>query len=121
MQDPSWACDRAVDDGQSLIVNAGGDVRSASPEAAVDVMSPWGHCVARIPLGVGALATSSTARRRWKTSGGEAQYLIDPRTLAPSLSPIVSATVITDTAVEAEAGAKAILLHGVDGLAWASS
>ena len=116
-----WACDRAVDDGKALIVNAGGDVRSASTEAVIDVMDPWGHCVARIPLGVGALATSSTARRRWRTPGGEAHHLIDPRTLAPSLSPIVSATVITDTAVEAEAGAKAMLLHGVDGLAWASA
>ena len=32
---------------------------------------------------------------------------------------MLSATVVADTAVEAEAGAKAVLLHGVDGLAWA--
>ena len=116
-----WACDRAVEERGALIVNAGGDVRSASRKSQVDVMDPWGHRVARINLGVGALATSSTARRRWMTPGGEAHHLIDPRTLAPSASPIVSATVMTATAVEAEAGAKAMLLHGVDGLAWASS
>ena len=116
-----WACDRAVNEGGALIVNAGGDVRSASPEAVVEIMDPWAHCVARVPLGVGALATSSTTRRRWNTTDGEAHHLIDPRTMSPSVSPIVSATVVASTAVEAEAGAKAMLLHGVGGLAWASS
>ena len=116
-----WACDRAIDEGRALIVNVGGDVRSASPEAVINVMDPWGHCVASVPLGVGALATSSTARRRWNVPGGDAHHLIDPRTMAPSVSPIVSATVVASTAVKAEAGAKAMLLHGVDGLAWASS
>lgn len=116
-----WACDQAVEGGHALIVNAGGDVRSDSPEALVEVMDPWGECVARVPLGIGALATSSTTRRRWNTTEGEAHHLIDPRTLTPSNSPIVSSTVVAATAVEAEAGAKAMLLHGVDGLAWASS
>jgi len=116
-----WACDQAVKSGRAVIVNAGGDVRSGSSEAMVDIIDPWGHRVARVPLGVGALATSSTTRRRWKVPGGEAHHLIDPRTLAPAISPITSATVIAATTVEAEAGAKAMLLHGSDGLAWAAS
>ena len=39
--------------------------------------------------------------------------------MAPAASPIFSATVTAATAVEAEAGAKAVLLHGESGLAWA--
>ncbi len=116
-----WACDQAVESGLAVIVNAGGDVRSRSSEAQVDIIDPWGHRVARVPLGVGALATSSTTRRRWKIPGGEAHHLIDPRTLAPAVSPIVSATAVAATTVEAEAGAKAMLLHGSDGLAWAAA
>ncbi|MDF1595576.1 MAG: FAD:protein FMN transferase [Acidimicrobiia bacterium] len=93
--------------------------RSGSSEALVDIIDPWGHRVARVPLGVGALATSSTTRRRWKIPGGEAHHLIDPRTLAPAVSPIISATAIAATAVEA--GAKVMLLHGSDGLVWAAA
>ena len=39
--------------------------------------------------------------------------------MAPARSPVVSATAVAATAVEAEAGAKAMLLLGEDGLAWA--
>ena len=39
--------------------------------------------------------------------------------MAPASTPVVSATVVADTAVEAEAGAKAVVLMGVNGLAWA--
>jgi thiamine biosynthesis lipoprotein len=51
--------------------------------------------------------------------GREVSHLIDPRTRAPVESPVLSATVLAETAVEAEAGAKAVLLLGEDGLAWA--
>ena len=70
-------------------------------------------------VGVGGLATSATTRRQWNVAGRPANHLIDPRTLSPAFSPIFSATVMTETAVEAEAGAKAVLLHGEHGLAWA--
>ena len=39
--------------------------------------------------------------------------------MRPTSSPVLSATAITATAVEAEAAAKTILLRGADGLAWA--
>ncbi len=39
--------------------------------------------------------------------------------MSPTESPVLSATAITATAVEAEAAAKTILLRGADGLAWA--
>lgn len=114
-----WTCDLAVEQGHATIVSAGGDVRSAADKARVEIVDPWGDVAALIHLGIGALATSSVSRRRWRFGAGEANHLIDPRTMRPSDGPVLQATAITSTAVEAEAAAKAIVLLGVDGLAWA--
>ncbi len=116
-----WACDRAVDDGLAAMVSAGGDVRSGDPGMEVEIMDPWGDIAATVPLGVGALATSSITRRRWQAGNATAHHIIDPRTLAPAVTPVLTASVVAATAVEAEAGAKAVLLQGADGLAWARS
>ncbi len=102
-----------------MVASAGGDVRSSDPEATVEIVDPWDATATTIHLGVGALATSSVSRRRWTVGGVEANHLIDPRTMRPTSSPVLSATAITATAVEAEAAAKTILLRGADGLAWA--
>jgi thiamine biosynthesis lipoprotein len=114
-----WTCDLAVDKGMAGIVNAGGDVRSRDPEAEVDVETPWGDVAATLPIGVGGLATSSVTRRRWRAGGDEAHHLIDPRSMAPARTPVLSATAMAATAAEAEAGAKAVLILGADGLEWA--
>jgi FAD:protein FMN transferase len=116
-----WACDQAVERGLATVVSAGGDLRSAHPETMVSVEDPWGGLAARIALGRGALATSSTARRRWQVAGAEVSHLIDPRTGRPVRSPVLSSTVIAATAVEAEAGAKTVLIRGESGLDWANS
>jgi thiamine biosynthesis lipoprotein len=116
-----WTADRAVEKGLAVIVSAGGDVRSSHPDAVVQVLGPDEDVVAVVALGSRALATSSVSRRRWRVGGHAAHHIIDPRTSAPAISPIVSATVVAATAVEAEAGAKAMLLHGVDGLAWVAA
>jgi len=114
-----WACDRAIELGLARIVSAGGDVRSSSEDALVDVIDPWGDTIVVVPLGNGALATSSVTRRRWRVGNEDAHHLIDPRTLAPARTPVFSATVVAATATEAETGAKAVLLHGTEGLTWA--
>jgi thiamine biosynthesis lipoprotein len=114
-----WTCDTAVEAGLAEVVSAGGDVRSSHLETVVSIEDPWGGTALRARLGVGGLATSSTTRRRWRVAGKPAHHLIDPRTLAPADTPIFSATVVADTAVEAEAGAKAVLLQGEFGLVWA--
>ena len=116
-----WTSDQAVEMGLAAVVSAGGDVRSNHPGTAVSIADPWGETVLQIRLGVGGLATSSTTRRRWKVGAAEASHIIDPRTLAPVATPIYSASVMAATAVAAEAGAKAVLLHGADGLAWAEA
>jgi len=114
-----WTADIAVELGLASIVNAGGDLRSNHADTEVDIEDPWGNIVATVPVGRRALATSSVTRRRWKVAGRDAHHLIDPRTGAPASTPILSATVVCDRAVMAEAGAKAVLLHGEDGLSWA--
>lgn len=113
-----WTCDDAVTGGLATVASAGGDLRSSDVTLVADIEHD-GEVVAELEVGVGALATSSTRRRRWRVAGNAAHHIIDPRTMAPSVSPIVSASAVTGTAVEAEAAAKAILLLGVDGLAWA--
>ena len=114
-----WTADRAVELGLAGVVSAGGDVRSNLPDTTVAIADPWGAVTARVRLGRGGLATSSSTRRRWKVGGVDAHHIIDPRRLEPAVSPIFSASVIAATAVEAEAGAKAVLLHGEHGLVWA--
>ncbi|HSF85773.1 MAG TPA: FAD:protein FMN transferase [Acidimicrobiia bacterium] len=116
-----WAADQAIERGLAEIVSAGGDIASRHPECEVLVEGPDGDTVATVQLGVGALATSTTSRRRWKVGGEPAHHLIDPRTASPANSPVISATAVARTAVLAEAAAKAMLLRGADGLAWASA
>lgn len=115
-----WACDQAVERRLASVVSAGGDLRSDHPETTVSVMDPWDVVAAVVQVGEGGLATSSVTRRRWAVGDGEATHVMDPRTMKPVQTPILSATVVADTALEAETGAKAILVMGDDGLAWAS-
>lgn len=114
-----WTADIAVQLGLATIVNAGGDLRSAHPDTIVDIDDPSGGTAASVYVGKGALATSSIAKRAWKVGDRDANHIIDPRTGAPAATPVVSASVNADTAAMAEAGAKAVLLLGTDGLAWA--
>ncbi len=114
-----WTCDLAVEQGLATVASAGGDVRSADKSTTVEIIDPWSEPAVEVALGVGALATSSVSRRRWRVGGRDVHHLIDPRSGKPSASPILSASALAATAVEAEVAAKAVLLMGADGLAWA--
>jgi thiamine biosynthesis lipoprotein len=100
-------------------VNAGGDLAvigtphgQAEWRIAVETRD-GGHVVA---LAHGALATSSTERRRWTRGGREIHHLIDPRTGEPASTGIASVTVSAHTCVQAEVAAKtAVLLGPADG------
>ncbi len=97
----------------AALVSLGGDLRVAGDppdegwEIAVDHFQPR---EARINLRGGALATSSTLRRRWSTDAGEAHHVIDPRTGQPSSGAAVSCSVIAAEAWWAEALATALLV-----------
>jgi thiamine biosynthesis lipoprotein len=58
------------------------------------------------------VATSTSARRRWRRGGRELHHLIDPRTGLPSASDVASATVVAPTVARAEVLAKVALLLG---------
>ncbi|MCL1594461.1 MAG: FAD:protein FMN transferase [Actinomycetia bacterium] len=114
-----WTSDRIVEAGVATVVSAGGDIRSSDPTLVVEILDGDDAVAAEVAVGVGALATSSRMRRRWRTGAIRAHHIIDPRTGSPAVTPVLSASVIAETAVEAEAGAKAVLILGADGLAWA--
>ena len=95
------------------LVSAGGDV-------AVLGERPWPVAVAAadgeavLSLAAGALATSSTEERRWRTAHGEMHHLIDPRTRRPATSDLVRVTVHAPTCEAAEVAAKTALILGSD-------
>jgi FAD:protein FMN transferase len=99
-------------------VNLGGDLRVAgrSPHAeswTIAVEDPWtSEPIALVGLNAGAVATSTTLRRRWNVDGRPRHHLIDPATGDPSDSDVVQTTVIAGEAWMAEVMAKAILLRG---------
>ena len=114
-----WTCDRAavraLDTGLPwVLVSAGGDLRllGAAPRIAIGVEDPddpGRSTFMRIGITDGAVATSSTRRRRW---GRDAHHLIDPRTSLPSRTGVVQATAWAATCADAEIAAKELLLGG---------
>ena len=61
----------------------------------------------------GAIATSTTRKRRWTTaSGGLAHHLIDPRTGMPAESPFDQVSCWAAETWRAEVWAKAVLIGG---------
>jgi thiamine biosynthesis lipoprotein len=107
-----------ADGAQGACVNLGGDVRvhGSAPDGG-----PWtvsiDHPARPVPLALvglvdGAVATSTTLRRRWAVDGEERHHLIDPRTGASSTSDLVFVSVVAASAWEAEVLAKAVLLRG---------
>jgi len=103
---------------EGVCVNLGGDLRTAgvAPDGG-----PWtitiehpltGRELARVGMFDGAMATSSTVRRRWRHAGVEQHHLIDPATGAPSDSDLVAVTAMAGEGWMAEVLAKAVLLRG---------
>lgn len=103
---------------EGACVNLGGDVRvqGVAPDGGAWTVSidhpSRPEALALIGLTDGAVATSTTLRRRWSVGGEERHHLIDPRTGAPSTSDIAFVSVVGGSAWEAEVLAKAVLLRG---------
>ena len=102
-------------------VNLGGDLRvfGEAPDGAsgwaVGLEEPQDKEDVMLVIGLadGALATSSTTRRRWRTEAGEERHhLIDPRTREPAVTSLHSVSVIAGSAMTAEVHAKASLIAG---------
>ncbi len=109
-----------IDDGAwGAMVNLGGDlrVRGTPPRGdawAVQIAEPTvsrDH-LSTIRLIDGAVATSTTGRRRWQRNGQDLHHLLDPDTGRPAISGPVLSTVIAGEAWWAEAAATAICATG---------
>ena len=104
--------------GAGVCVNLGGDLRVAgrAPDGTawtVAVEHPSSaEPLALLGLDAGAVATSTTLRRRWASAGRERHHLIDPWTGEPSDSDLTLAAVVAADAWVAEVLAKAVLLRG---------
>nr|WP_258168562.1 FAD:protein FMN transferase [Paenibacillus sp. AR247] len=66
------------------------------------------------------VATSSRLKRKWLDGEGqERHHILDPRTMMPSLTDVVQATVIHPSLTAAEVYAKCLLILGLQaGIAW---
>lgn len=117
-----WTVDLAVellqDRFAGVFVNAGGDLRCAGHEEGcergwlVEVEAPDGT-VAWDGEWPAAMATSTVAKRRWRTAGGGiAHHLIDPRTGEPANAPFVQVTARGPLTWRAEVWAKSVLIGG---------
>ncbi|GAC1535912.1 MAG: FAD:protein FMN transferase [Acidimicrobiales bacterium] len=137
-----WVSAQMMSDGAlGACANVGGDlcVIGESPQGEgwrIGIEPPGlsGHVASPEPIAVldlaaGGVATSTVARRRWKTGSAddqrvpsivgsprtptEAHHVIDPRTGAPSRSDAIAVTVAAGRAVWAETLATAALVAGV--------
>lgn len=110
-----WAAQRAAQwlyETGPCLVDAGGDMAA---RGAPDSSDGWEVTVpddSVIVLRDAAVATSGTDYRQWVSGDRVYHHLIDPRIGSPADSNILTATVVADNAVRAEAWAKAALISG---------
>lgn len=117
-----WVIDRASEllerTGYGFI-NVGGDIRifGELPRALnIGIESPFDEkqMLSSIQVTNGAVATSTSMKRKWLVNGEWKHHLIDTHTGKPSESHIVSATITAPSALEADVWAKTVLLLGED-------
>jgi thiamine biosynthesis lipoprotein len=104
---------------RGALVNIGGDLRAIGEAPGEDgwvitVCEPADpeEELLRLSMPEGAVATSSSLRRRWQTTSGEAHHLIAPATGQPVDSAVQSVTVVAAEAWWAEALTKSLYLLG---------
>jgi thiamine biosynthesis lipoprotein len=107
----------ATDGVLGALANLGGDLCCLG-RAPAPTPEAWGIAVqtmegVAIALAEGAVATSSTAKRRWTTSDGVARHhVVDPATGRSAATAVASATVVAGRAADAEVAATVALLDG---------
>lgn len=108
--------------GTGVLVSLGGDIATAGtgPDGGwqVTVRDLPTDPAQQVTLSDGAaIATSSTARRTWRSGGAEVHHLIDPTTALPASGPWRSVTVVADRCVLANTLSTAALVKGADAIA----
>ncbi|PLS04265.1 FAD:protein FMN transferase [Neobacillus cucumis] len=115
-----WVIDRTAELLSSYgfgFINVGGDIRVLGKlprPLNIGIEDPFEptNMLSSIQVSDGAVATSTSMKRRWTVEGKNKHHLIDARSGEPSASTIVSATVTAPTALEADVLAKVTLLLG---------
>jgi thiamine biosynthesis lipoprotein len=102
-----------------VCVNLGGDVRVDGAGPAGDAWTiaiehpGCTAAVTRVGVRRGAVATSTTLRRRWRAGEASRHHLIDPATGRPSRTALSFATVVTGHGWTAEVLATSLVLRGI--------
>jgi thiamine biosynthesis lipoprotein len=126
----AWAADTAaarihtaLDCG--VLVSIGGDIAVAGPSPAGGWRVAVGenHRTAErggpvVTIVQGALATSSTAVRRWRTASGVRHHIIDPRTGSNPDPVWRTVSAVAGSAVEANAASTAAIVLGARARDW---
>jgi thiamine biosynthesis lipoprotein len=124
-----WAADTGaarLGGGGSALVDAGGDISVSGPRRdgspwPVGVTNPFipEEPLCTIALAEGGVATSGRDYRRWIRQGRPSHHIIDPRTLRPAETDVLTATVIAPNTRRAESAAKAAVILGSErGIEW---
>lgn len=106
-----WSTACAVDAGGDMFLVGLPHDQPAWPVGLEDPQNA-GLDLAQLTVPSGAVATSTTLKRRWQKDGVSRHHLIDPRTNLPAQSNWVSVTVLAPHAAEAEVFAKSLLIAG---------
>lgn len=127
----AWAADRAAAAAHaasraSVLVGIGGDIATAGDTPAVgwrirvtdDHRSDASAPGQTIAINGGAVATSSTAVRRWTHDGYTMHHLIDPLTDAPAQSCWQTVSVAAADCAQANIAATASIVRGEKALGW---
>ncbi|NHW36938.1 FAD:protein FMN transferase [Paenibacillus aceris] len=109
---------------QRGLVNAGGDVEvwggaSDREPWVIAIDRPNGSRMHQLDdllllLEDGAVATSSTQKRSWRSSRGSMHHLIDPRTMKPGRSSVIQCSVVGEQLVDCEIWAKVMCIIGLE-------
>ncbi len=115
--------DRLGRAGVDAVVSLGGDVAvTPGPRThqwRVDVSErPGTPAEQSLVVTSGALATSTTTHRRWRTEGQVAHHIIDPRTQAPAMEVWRTVTVAAASAVDANTASTAAVVLGAAAHDW---
>ncbi len=116
-----WIIDQAASqlsaETTACAVSAGGDIvfcgyPAETPGWQVAIEDPLNpdHSLVYLQLEPGAVATSSITKRTWQQGGVQRHHIIDPRTQEPATVDGLSVTVLSQTILEAEVYAKALLI-----------
>ncbi len=96
------------------LVNAGGDIRLYSEKDE----TPWSVAIEtgnlKLVLRNAGVATSALDKRRLTAGGKKYPHILDPSTLKPIKTSVISATAVADTAAGADGWATAAMVMGKD-------